>query len=279
MPNAASGEIRQWVIIRSVVIAATLVLLFIYFSPTLFGFPADIDSHAANFVMRPNEWGDLFAGVFGSLSFMALLYGLFLQSRELRATQVELRAQTTQMEQQAKAFASQVELMGLQMRTSEENLRFAKTQSKLVILSQLNRSVQECRTVIKAMAEFIEGSASFGRWSFATSLTEGYFGDHLQFLVELFEKDAADEDGIETKILPFGGDHYETSTRIEAFFLADGSRGTDLFKRLTWALAEIEQIKQLDAEIAEIIPPDVDDMNFIRDVLSKHERVHIYKTE
>ena len=61
--------------------------------------------------LAPNELGDFLAGVFTPLAFGWLVYGYFLQTRELGLQREELKHQREELEETRKTLSEQVELL------------------------------------------------------------------------------------------------------------------------------------------------------------------------
>ncbi|MDO7536270.1 hypothetical protein Q5113_11970 [Acinetobacter pittii] len=60
-------------------------------------------------ILKPNEWGDFFAGFFAPLAFMWLIFGYYQQGQELKLQAIELSNLVKEQKEQNKIYKDQIE--------------------------------------------------------------------------------------------------------------------------------------------------------------------------
>lgn len=73
--------------------------------------------------MKPNEWGDFFAGFFAPLAFLWLVLGYLQQGEELRLSTEALRLQADELKNSVEQQRDLVEVTRLQVEAEKESLR------------------------------------------------------------------------------------------------------------------------------------------------------------
>ncbi|MEI5700676.1 hypothetical protein WBV14_14425 [Acinetobacter baumannii] len=60
-------------------------------------------------ILKPNEWGDFYAGFFAPLAFMWLIFGYYQQGQELKLQAIELSNLVKEQKEQNKIYKDQIE--------------------------------------------------------------------------------------------------------------------------------------------------------------------------
>jgi hypothetical protein len=102
--------------------------------------PAAVEDCASNFCIfwrsKPNEIGDTFAGMFGSLAFVWIIVTVMVQGLELRAQRVEIKAARTAQEEQARALALQSKVLANQNIALQEERHDRAVESLIASIKQ-----------------------------------------------------------------------------------------------------------------------------------------------
>lgn len=78
--------------------------------------------------MKPNEWGDFFAGVFAPLAFLWLVLGYLQQGEELRLSTAALRLQADELKNSVAQQRELVQVTKLQLDAEREKLVYERDQ-------------------------------------------------------------------------------------------------------------------------------------------------------
>lgn len=81
--------------------------------------------------MKPNEWGDFFAGVFAPLAFLWLVLGYLQQGEELRLSTEALRLQAEELKNSVEQQRELVEVTRLQVEGEREALAYERHQREV----------------------------------------------------------------------------------------------------------------------------------------------------